>query len=70
MTKPGEAKLSQLFQSGRIGKFKVKTGSSTSARCVLNCNGRDGTITPRELARVSARRKYLIMRIRTRNQQI
>ncbi|MDP2825374.1 MAG: FAD-dependent oxidoreductase [Sulfuritalea sp.] len=52
MTKPGEAKLNHLFQPGRIGKFEVKNRIKYGACCVSNYNGRDGTITPRELARV------------------
>ena len=49
--KPGEAKLKHLFQPGRIGKFKTKNLIKYGACCVSNYNGRDGTITPRELAR-------------------
>lgn len=52
MTKPGEAKLSHLFRPGQIGKFKTKNLVKYGACCVSNYNGRDGTITPRELARV------------------
>jgi hypothetical protein len=50
--RPGEAKLKDLFQPGRIGKFEVKNRIKYGACCVSNYNGRDGTITPRELARV------------------
>jgi 2,4-dienoyl-CoA reductase (NADPH2) len=52
VTKPGEAKLNHLFQPGKIGKFEVKNRIKYGACCVSNYNGRDGTITPRELARV------------------
>ena len=52
MTKPGKAKLNHLFQPGKIGKFEVKNRIKYGACCVSNYNGRDGTITPRELARV------------------
>ena len=52
MTRPGEAKLNHLFQPGKIGKFEVKNRIKYGACCVSNYNGRDGTITPRELARV------------------
>ena len=52
VTRPGEAKLSHLFQAGRMGKFEVKNRVKYGACCVSNYNGRDGTITPRELARV------------------
>ena len=52
VTRPGEAKLNHLFQPGRIGKFEVKNRIKYGACCVSNYNGRDGTITPRELARV------------------
>ena len=52
VTKPGEVKLNHLFQPGKIGKFEVKNRIKYGACCVSNYNGRDGTITPRELARV------------------
>ncbi|MDP3512961.1 MAG: NADH oxidase, partial [Sulfuritalea sp.] len=52
MTRPGEAKLNHLFQPGKIGRFDVKNRIKYGACCVSNYNGRDGTITPRELARV------------------
>ena len=52
MTRPGEAKLKHLFQPGQIGKFKTKNLVKYGACCVSNYNGRDGSITPRELARV------------------
>jgi 2,4-dienoyl-CoA reductase (NADPH2) len=52
VTKPGEAKLNHLFQPGKIGRFEVKNRIKYGACCVSNYNGRDGTITPRELARV------------------
>jgi 2,4-dienoyl-CoA reductase (NADPH2) len=52
VTRPGEAKLNHLFQPGKIGKFEVKNRIKYGACCVSNYNGRDGTITPRELARV------------------
>jgi len=51
VTKPGEAKLKYLFQPGQIGSFKTKNLIKYGACCVSNYNGRDGTITPRELAR-------------------
>ncbi|HNQ57826.1 MAG TPA: NADH oxidase, partial [Candidatus Desulfobacillus denitrificans] len=52
MTRPGELKLKHLFQPGQIGKFKTKNLIKYGACCVSNYNGRDGSITPRELARV------------------
>ncbi len=50
--RPGEAKLKDLFKPGKVGKFEVKNRIKYGACCVSNYNGRDGTITPRELARV------------------
>lgn len=52
MTKPGEAKLKHLFQSGRIGKLVTKNRIKYGACCVSNYNTRDGYITARELARM------------------
>ncbi len=52
VTRPGEAKLKDLFKPGKVGKFEVKNRIKYGACCVSNYNGRDGTITPRELARV------------------
>ncbi len=51
MTKPGEAKLSHLFQPGRIGRFVTRNRVKYGACCVSNYNTRDGFITARELAR-------------------
>ncbi len=51
MTKPGEAKLSHLFQAADFAGFKVKNRVKYGACCVSNYNTRDGFITPRELAR-------------------
>ena len=50
--RPGEAKLKDLFKPGTVGKYTVKNRIKYGACCVSNYNGRDGTITPRELARV------------------
>ena len=50
--RPGEARLKDLFKPGKVGKFEVKNRIKYGACCVSNYNGRDGTITPRELARV------------------
>ena len=52
MTRPGELKLKHLFRPGQIGKFKTRNLVKYGACCVSNYNGRDGSITPRELARV------------------
>jgi len=52
MTRPGELKLKHLFRPGQIGKFKTRNLIKYGACCVSNYNGRDGSITPRELARV------------------
>lgn len=51
MTRPGEAKLSHLFQKARWGRFELKNRVKFGACCVSNYNTRDGYITPRELAR-------------------
>ncbi|MGQ0683162.1 oxidoreductase [Bradyrhizobium sp.] len=51
MTKPGEAKLSYLFQKAKWGRFELKNRVKYGACCVSNYNTRDGHITPRELAR-------------------
>ena len=51
MKKPGEEKLSYLFQPGKIGKYTTKNSVKYGACCVSNYNTRDGFITPRELAR-------------------
>src|SRR5512134_1159628 len=50
--RPGEAQLPHLFRQGRIGKFTTRNLIKYGACCVSNYNGRDGTITPRELARM------------------
>ena len=50
--RPGEAQLPHLFRPGRIGKFPTRNLIKYGACCVSNYNGRDGTITPRELARM------------------
>ncbi len=52
MTRPGEARLKHLFQPGQFGRFRPKNLIKYGACCVSNYNGRDGSITPRELARV------------------
>ena len=52
--RPGEAKLKDLFKPGTVGKYTVKNRIKYGACCVSNYNGRDGSITPRELARVRA----------------
>ena len=49
---PGEARLPHLFRPGRIGHFATRNLIKYGACCVSNYNGRDGTITPRELARM------------------
>jgi 2,4-dienoyl-CoA reductase (NADPH2) len=51
MTRPGEAKLPNLFQKARWGRFELKNRVKYGACCVSNYNTRDGFITPRELAR-------------------
>jgi 2,4-dienoyl-CoA reductase (NADPH2) len=51
MTKPGEAKLSHLFQKTKWNRFELKNRVKYGACCVSNYNTRDGYITPRELAR-------------------
>ncbi|MDT3684113.1 MAG: FAD-dependent oxidoreductase [Pseudorhodoplanes sp.] len=51
MTKPGEVKLSHLFQRAKWGRFELKNRVKYGACCVSNYNTRDGFITPRELAR-------------------
>ena len=51
MTKPGEAKLSHLFQRAKWGRFELKNRVKYGACCVSNYNTHDGFITPRELAR-------------------
>jgi 2,4-dienoyl-CoA reductase (NADPH2) len=52
MPRPGELKLPHLFQPVRWGRFELKNRIKYGACCVSNYNGRDGTITPRELARM------------------
>jgi len=49
--KPGERKLPELFRPGRIGRFTTPNMIKYGACCVSNYNERDGTISPRELAR-------------------
>lgn len=49
--KPGEKKLKNLFQPGKIGKYEVRNRVKYGACCVSNFNNRDGSITARELAR-------------------
>ena len=49
--RPGEAKLPHLFKPGRIGRYPTKNLIKYGACCVSNYNTRDGSITPRELAR-------------------
>ncbi len=51
MKKPGEEKLSALFQPGKVGNYKTKNRVKYGACCVSNYNTRDGFITERELAR-------------------
>lgn len=51
MTKPGEAKLSYLFEKSKWNRFELKNRVKYGACCVSNYNTRDGHITPRELAR-------------------
>jgi 2,4-dienoyl-CoA reductase-like NADH-dependent reductase (Old Yellow Enzyme family)/NADPH-dependent 2,4-dienoyl-CoA reductase/sulfur reductase-like enzyme len=50
--KPGEAKLPNLFQPGRLGRFETRNRIKYGACCVSNYNTRDGFITERELARM------------------
>ena len=50
--RPGETQLAHLFKPGRIGRFETRNLIKYGACCVSNYNGRDGTITPRELARM------------------
>ncbi len=51
MIKPGEGKLSYLFQRFKWKRFELKNRVKYGACCVSNYNTRDGYITPRELAR-------------------
>jgi 2,4-dienoyl-CoA reductase (NADPH2) len=51
MTRPGEAKLQNLFQPAEWAGLKIKNRVKYGACCVSNYNTRDGFITPRELAR-------------------
>jgi 2,4-dienoyl-CoA reductase (NADPH2) len=53
MGRPESGKLHypHLFQETMWGKLKVKNRIKYGACCVSNYNGRDGTISPRELAR-------------------
>ncbi len=48
---PGEAKLSHLFQPGKIGKFTTTNRVKYGSCCVSNYNNRDGSITEREIER-------------------
>jgi 2,4-dienoyl-CoA reductase (NADPH2) len=50
--KPGEAKLPKLFEPAKLGKFATRNRIKYGACCVSNYNGRDGTITEREIARM------------------
>jgi 2,4-dienoyl-CoA reductase (NADPH2) len=50
--RPGEAKLPNLFQPGRLGRFETRNRIKYGACCVSNYNTRDGFITERELARM------------------
>ncbi|MFO1217957.1 MAG: FAD-dependent oxidoreductase [Burkholderiaceae bacterium] len=52
MTRPGEAKLSKLFEPARIGRFKTSNRIKYGACCVSNYNTRDGFVTEREFARM------------------
>lgn len=47
----GERKLAHLFQAGAIGRYATSNRIKYGACCVSNYNGRDGAISPRELAR-------------------
>lgn len=50
--RPGEAKLSKLFEPARIGRFETSNRIKYGACCVSNYNTRDGYITEREIARM------------------
>ena len=52
MTKPGEAKLPHLFEPARLGRFATRNRIKYGACCVSNYNGRDGSISEREIARM------------------
>jgi 2,4-dienoyl-CoA reductase (NADPH2) len=52
MTLPGEKKLKNLFQPGRLAGFDTSNRIKFGACCVSNYNTRDGFITARELARM------------------
>ena len=52
VSKPGELKLSHLFQPTKWGRLAIKNRVKYGACCVSNYNTRDGHITPRELARM------------------
>jgi len=47
----GGTQYAALFRPGRIGRFETRNLIKYGACCVSNYNERDGTITPRELAR-------------------
>jgi len=49
--RPGERKLPHLFAPARLGRYTASNSIKYGACCVSNYNTRDGTITPRELAR-------------------
>lgn len=51
MKQTGEERFPNIFKPGAIGKFPTKNRVKYGACCVSNYNDRDGTITPRELAR-------------------
>jgi 2,4-dienoyl-CoA reductase (NADPH2) len=50
--RPGERAYPHLFRPGRLGSFQTRNLIKYGACCVSNYNERDGTITPRELARM------------------
>jgi 2,4-dienoyl-CoA reductase (NADPH2) len=50
--RPGEGRYPNLFRTGRLGRFTSRNLIKYGACCVSNYNERDGTITPRELARM------------------
>jgi len=52
MQRPGEAKLSKLFEPITFNGVELKNRIKYGACCVSNYNGRDGFISERELARM------------------
>ena len=53
MNAPGEKNFPHLFQKANWGRYALRNRVKYGACCVSNYNERDGTITPRELARTA-----------------